>query len=909
MQRLHLFVLLFVCFAPVSAQTNFKQKVWAAFYPIVQLEPAAQCIAFGELQQRCVENEVTQDTTYSNLLFLYAGAEFANNQTESAIILVKQAIHVAERYPELNPRHYLAKYYYYAGYYHSKNNEDDLALISYQKSLQISKTAADKWGIRELACEAIAHSYYQIQDYQTGLQYAELGCKYSLARGNQAALARNRYEKCVNLNALGRLAEASKEMNALISIINEQTGHVELASYYKLAGDISLNQAQHLQAQRWYLKASSLYLKYKLYEELGGIYLDLHFTAILMKDQKAKVQYQLLAHKYIKNPYYLSRLHNNMAMDKASKGMYTASFSLLNQALKDLPISFKPKDNFENPKLESIKNLSEKDYVLTVLLDKASLQLESQTNLPLALQTFELLDSLTDLIRWEHQGSVIQLFWRSKMIKMYEDAIETSFLLNRTDRAFYFMEKSHSALLNDELDNLQAANMLPSVKVREEEQLRLRLNSAKLAKPHNPERLTSAQEKLKLFVKTLEQQYPQYFRFKYHNAVPVIKEVQNYLSISQQTLISYFIGNDAVYLIAIGPRSVTRKKVNASAYTILTKQLGRYIGNKGLQNQNYRDYLKVSNSLYNLLFKPLILKLDNRIIISTASEPLPFAALSRSAEKEDYLVRHYAFSYINSAKSLFRKFPQLNDSEVKGDFLGITPVRFRYSKTLSSLPYSTKAVRESSRVFESSRIISAEHATIHNFLANWQSYRAVQVITHAYVDTLEDKTKLYFADSSLSLSGIVGLSPSATQIMMLTACQTGIGTNHIGEGVYSLSRAFIALGTPSVISALWEIEDQAAYELSRVTWEGVSEGLPIDLALQHAQVKWLNNDANVRSLPYSWAGLVLIGDSRNDIIRRHDNNEVIVVSSILLLIVFILLGYRKVKRISVTFLMRFFSRQ
>ncbi|MGN7202735.1 CHAT domain-containing protein [Pedobacter sp. SAFR-022] len=908
MQRLQLFVLLCLSFVPVSAQTNFQQQVWAAFYPIVKLEPAAQCEAFRGLQQRCIDNGLTKDTTYSNLLFLYAGAEFANDQASTAIILVNQAIRVAERYPELNPSHYLAKYYYYAGYYLSQNNAHDLALISYQRCLQISKTAADKWGIRELACEAIAHSYYQIQDYQTGLQYAELGCKYSLARGNHAALSRNMYEKCVNLNALGRLGEASKGMIELMSINDEQTGHVELASYYKLAGDISLNQELHLQAQKWYLKASSLYFKNELYEELGGIYLDLHFTAILMKDQKAKVQYQLLAQRYIKNPYYLSRLHNNMALDKASNDMYEASFSLLNQALIDLPISFKPKDIFENPTLESLENLSEKDYVLTVLLDKASLLLKSQTNLPKALQTFDLLDSLTDLIRWEHQGSVIQLFWRSKMIKMYEDAIETSFLLNRTDRAFYFMEKSHSALLNDELNNLQAANMLPTLKVWEEEQLRLRLRSAQLAKPHNPELLTSAHQKLKLFVKTLEHQYPQYFYFKYYNAVPVIKEIQNYLGISQQTLISYFVGEDAVYFIAIGPKTLERKKINANTFRLLTKQLGFYISNKQLQNRDYRGYLKVSNSLYNLLFKPLAMKMNDRIIISTESAPLPFAALSRSAEKEDYMVRHYAFSYINSAKSLFRKFPHLDEAEIKGDFLGVAPVSFNYSKTLSPLPYSTEAIRENAKSFESSKIMSAEQATSHNFLSNWQKYRVVQVITHAYVDSLEDQTKLYFADASLGLSGIVGLSPSATKIMMLTACQSGIGTNHIGEGVYSLSRAFLALGTPSVISALWEIEDQDAYELSRVIWEGVGRGLPIDLALQNAQIEWLNNDANVGSLPYSWAGVVLIGDSRNEIIRRH-NNGVIIVSSTLILIVLILLGYYKVKRSPTTSLKRFFFRQ
>jgi CHAT domain-containing protein len=893
MTKCRLFLLLSFCINVSHAQSTFQQQVWARFYTIVKSKPEEQPKAFKALQDSCIARGLTTDSTFTNLLFLYAGAEFASSQPKSALNLVSKAIRIASNHPTLNPPQYLAKYHFYAGYYYSQAYAYDLAMLNYFKSLEIAQKAIDKWSIRALACQAISHSYYQIQDYQSGLQYAEMGCIYAIESRNQSALARNMYEKCVNLNALGRIDEAARDARTLISIIDENIPDFELGSYAKLFGDIESNRQLYHKAHEWYSKSSYYYKKSGHQEELGGIYLDLHATAIAMKDVKAINKYQNLARRYINNPYYLSRFHNNIALYQASKGHYKESMTLFSQALIDLPIKFNPKNTLSNPSAAMLRDLTEKDYALTVLMDKAAVLLKEPQNLPAALETYELIDSLTDFIRWEQQGSIIQYFWRDKMSRMYEDAIETCFMLNKTDKAFYFIEKSHSSLLNDALNNVTARNMVPVEKARYEEQLRLKLSSVQAAYPQDPKAVTTAQHRLKAFVNSLEHEYPVYFEYKYNNRVPTINEVQDYLKNSGQSILSYYEGTQGLYLLAITPASVAFKKIELSAYKTYSRELSVLIKNKGLLNQQFNQYLFKSHKLYLLLFQPIEKMLKGRVIISTEANMLPFSALSSSGVEERFLLRKYAFSYTYSVRGLLRKRNNKDKTKIKGDFLGLAPVDFSNSLALTSLPYSAEAVKNNAQYFKKSKIITGASASKKIFIDEWQRYSTVQVITHAYADDQQQEPKLYFADSSLTLSEIGNNSYSATQILMLSACRTSMGKEQRGEGIKSLARTFIAAGTPTVISTLWEIEDKDAYSLSDLIWKETSKNLPLDLALQKAQLTWITSGDRSNVLPYSWAGIIITGDTQNERKKNRDFIMIVFVTLVALLIAFTIYFNRK----------------
>jgi CHAT domain-containing protein len=110
----------------------------------------------------------------------------------------------------------------------------------------------------------------------------------------------------------------------------------------------------------------------------------------------------------------------------------------------------------------------------------------------------------------------------------------------------------------------------------------------------------------------------------------------------------------------------------------------------------------------------------------------------------------------------------------------------------------------------------------------------------------------------LSLQDIHNLSLSA-DLVVLSACETGLGKDVKGEGLVGLTRGFMYAGSKSVVASLWKVDDRATSELMGHFYrEMLREGLPPAAALRSAkqsvrrQKRW--------GAPYFWAGFVLQGE-------------------------------------------------
>ncbi|HSS52826.1 MAG TPA: CHAT domain-containing protein, partial [Thermoanaerobaculia bacterium] len=108
-------------------------------------------------------------------------------------------------------------------------------------------------------------------------------------------------------------------------------------------------------------------------------------------------------------------------------------------------------------------------------------------------------------------------------------------------------------------------------------------------------------------------------------------------------------------------------------------------------------------------------------------------------------------------------------------------------------------------------------------------------------------------------------------LVVLSACDTGLGEELGGEGLIGLTRAFQYAGARSVMASLWSVNDQATAELMIRFYKHLRAGLPKDQALQAAQRELIaspieiTNDKGERVLkdfssPYYWAGFQLYGD-------------------------------------------------
>ncbi len=128
-------------------------------------------------------------------------------------------------------------------------------------------------------------------------------------------------------------------------------------------------------------------------------------------------------------------------------------------------------------------------------------------------------------------------------------------------------------------------------------------------------------------------------------------------------------------------------------------------------------------------------------------------------------------------------------------------------------------------------------------------------------DSAGTEPRLYFADSVLNVSDLRE-SLLQTELVVLAACKTGVGANERGEGVFSLARGFAALGVPSVVTTLWNVENRATYAITSDFYRYLADGLPKDEALQQAKLNWLGTADGASQLPNYWAGLIIVGDTQ-----------------------------------------------
>ncbi len=108
-------------------------------------------------------------------------------------------------------------------------------------------------------------------------------------------------------------------------------------------------------------------------------------------------------------------------------------------------------------------------------------------------------------------------------------------------------------------------------------------------------------------------------------------------------------------------------------------------------------------------------------------------------------------------------------------------------------------------------------------------------------------------DGILTANEISNLDLSACQLVVLSACETGLGTINGSEGVFGLQRAFKMAGVKNIIMSLWKVPDSQTAELFSVFYKECLGGTSIHEAFQFAQAKM-----RVKYSPYYWAGFVLL---------------------------------------------------
>ena len=101
-------------------------------------------------------------------------------------------------------------------------------------------------------------------------------------------------------------------------------------------------------------------------------------------------------------------------------------------------------------------------------------------------------------------------------------------------------------------------------------------------------------------------------------------------------------------------------------------------------------------------------------------------------------------------------------------------------------------------------------------------------------------------DGILTAEEVQSLDLRGTEMVVLSACETGLGQGYYGQGVMGLQRAFQAAGARAVVASLWRVDDAATTVLMEQFYTNLwSKKMPKLEALRHAQLTVLNNPGMV----------------------------------------------------------------
>ncbi len=186
---------------------------------------------------------------------------------------------------------------------------------------------------------------------------------------------------------------------------------------------------------------------------------------------------------------------------------------------------------------------------------------------------------------------------------------------------------------------------------------------------------------------------------------------------------------------------------------------------------------------------------------------------------------------------------------------------------LEDLKHAPDEVDELRKVFgKGARVAVNAQATPQRAQELTANARVVHLLCHAradHTDPLNSALLLAPAGSDvgkLTAGEVLFHWRLRADLVMLSACETGVGAARRYEGVYSLGRAFLAAGSRSVGMSLWAVSDKATVELMRGFYNRYKRGMAKDEALRAAQLELLRTPQHAD--PYFWSAFVLMGDYR-----------------------------------------------
>ena len=532
----------------------------------------------------------------------------------------------------------------------------------------------------------------------------------------------------------------------------------------------------------------------------------------------------------------------------------------------------------------------------------------SETYLIPAFETAQLGIKLIDSIRVDYTANFDKANLIATAYPIFEKFINASYLLYKKTRdtsyilaAYQAVEQSKALLLLEGLKGVEAETVLSETDRNLLFQLRGELTS--LEKKRNDEKnqnidnvnyrniqaqIFDKNRQFDALIKTFETRYPAYFKLKFDRQLSSIKQMQTLLK-TPQTLVEYFVGDSSLFVFIVKANHYELKEIKKDFPLEEWVKLLR--GSLNAHNFQFQAdvYADMASRLYVKLIQPFKAQLTEEIILIPDGilGYIPFEALLTKAPEKAfrfqthaYLLRDHSISYSFSATLLREMMQKKHQIEPSKTVITYAPFFNGDTTKLDSIFANNVAMRggfaplsnSGEEAFGIAKIMNGEaiigeNATENTFIKTAQSARILHLATHGKADDKSgDYSYLAFTrpkDSTdyalLYVRDLYNLTLNADMVV-LSACETGIGKLQRGEGIISLARAFAYAGAKSIVTSLWSVNDAKTKDLMLFFYKNVKKGLSKDAALRAAKLSLIAKKDNPNAHPFFWAGFIGIGD-------------------------------------------------
>ncbi len=299
---------------------------------------------------------------------------------------------------------------------------------------------------------------------------------------------------------------------------------------------------------------------------------------------------------------------------------------------------------------------------------------------------------------------------------------------------------------------------------------------------------------------------------------------------------------------------------------------------------------EAAHALEEIILAPLQAELSgvDHLLISPddALNLIPFEALVDAAGQ--YLVESYEISYLTSGRDLLRL--QTDYASVSPALLVAGPYLSRVASasnglrnvredTYPPLPGTGAEARAIAAKLSEADLRQGEDAT-EAAIKQANRPRILHVATHGFFEPVDESAEESRVNallrSGLVLSGfrlgqsgpgedgiltaleMNGLNLLGTELVVLSACDTGLGDLSVGEGVYGLRRGLVLAGAESQVISLWQVQDRSTQELMVAYYDNLLAEQGRSAALRQVQLEMIDSDNY--SHPYFWAAFINSGD-------------------------------------------------